>query len=293
MNVAVLKREARWHPGRARAARRILGRTAIWVAVLVFCAVAIIPFLYLVSTSFKEQRDLFSYPPEWIPSEWFLGNYERLLFERPFLRWTLNTFFVAGTITLLKVIFDSMAAYAFAKMDFFGKRALFFVLLSAVMVPISVLIIPLFFLVRSFGLLDTYWALILPPLANPVGIFMLRAFIQTLPDDIENAARVDNCNPFQIYWHVILPLVKPGLVVVAIYTFYLQYTNFVWPVVVTRDENLFLLTNGLASLHTTFFLRDWGLISAASMLAMVPITFVFLLFQRQFVAASLAGALKE
>jgi ABC-type glycerol-3-phosphate transport system permease component len=166
-------------------------------------------------------------------------------------------------------------------------------MLATVMVPAAVLIIPLFFLVRDANLLDTYWALILPPLANPIGIFMMRGFIQGLPADLDRAARIDGCGPWRTYWHVVLPLVRPGLVVVGIYTFLLQYTNFVWPLVATSSEDLYVLTTGLARLKPNFTAPDWGLISAGSIAAMLPITAIFLLLQRQFVSASLAGALKE
>jgi ABC-type glycerol-3-phosphate transport system permease component len=264
-----------------------------WLGILVFCFVAVAPFAYVVSASFKATQSLFQFPPEWIPADPTLRNYERLLTDLPFLRWTLNTVFVAGTVALLKVTFDSMAGYAFSKLSFTGRRPVFALMLTTVMIPPAVLIIPLFFLVRDAGLLDTYWALILPPLANPIGIFMMRGFIDALPDDLEKAARIDGCGPFRTYWHIVLPLVRPGLVVVGVYAFLIQYTNFVWPLVATSSEDLYVLTTGLARLKPNFTAPDWGLISAGSIAAMVPITVVFLLLQRQFVAASLAGALKE
>jgi multiple sugar transport system permease protein len=216
-----------------------------------------------------------------------------LLFDRPFLRWTLNTLFVAGSVTAIKVVIDSMAAYAFAKLDFTGRRALFAVLLGGIMIPPALLLIPLFFLVRDLGLLDTYWALILPPLANPVGIFILRGYIQALPSEVEEAARLDHCGPFRTYRHVILPLLKPGLVVVATYVFLTQYIEFVWPLVAVESDDKLLLTTGLATLRSQIQTIDWGLLNAASVLSMVPITVVFLLFQRRFVAASLTAGLKE
>jgi multiple sugar transport system permease protein len=267
-------------------------RWAIWVGLGLFCAAAIAPFLYVLSASLKDSTALFQYPPDWIPSPVFLGNYETVLLDRPFWRWTLNTLLVALAVTGIKVVIDSMAGYAFAKMEFAGRKVLAGAMLATVMVPMAVLIVPLFFMVRTFGWLDTYWALIIPPLANPIGTFMMWAYIRGLPGDLENAARLDNCNPLQVYWHIILPLVKPGLVVVGIYTFLIQYTNFVWPLVVTSNEDMYVLTTGLASLHTQY-LTDWGVISAASILVMVPITVVFILFQRPFVAASLTGAIKE
>jgi ABC-type glycerol-3-phosphate transport system permease component len=263
-----------------------------WLGIALFCLVALAPFAYVVSASFKATQSLFQFPPEWIPSDPTLGNYERLIGDHPFVRWTLNTLAVAGVVAVLKVAFDSMAGYAFSRLRFAGRRPVFGVMLATVMIPPAVLIIPLFFLVRDAGLLDTYWALILPPLANPIGIFMMRGFIDALPEDLDKAARIDGCGPFRTYWHVVLPLVKPGLVVVGVYAFLIQYTNFIWPLVATSSEDLYVLTTGLARLKPNFTAPDWGLISAGSVAAMVPITAVFLLLQRQFVAASLAGALK-
>jgi multiple sugar transport system permease protein len=268
-------------------------RLGIWTGVALFCVVALAPFMYVLSTSLKETRSLFQFPPDWIPDQPTLGNFVRLVADHPFLRWTANTLFVSATVAGLKVAFDSMAGYAFAKLEFTGRRLVLGLMLATVMVPAAVLIIPLFFLVRDANLLDTYWALILPPLANPIGIFMMRGFIQGLPADLDRAARIDGCGPWRTYWHVVLPLVRPGLVVVGIYTFLLQYTNFVWPLVATSSEDLYVLTTGLARLKPNFTAPDWGLISAGSIAAMLPITAIFLLLQRQFVSASLAGALKE
>jgi ABC-type glycerol-3-phosphate transport system permease component len=265
---------------------------ARWTGIVVFCVVAVAPFMYVVSASFKATQSLFQFPPEWIPAEPTLDNYRRLFTDLPFLRWTFNTLLVAGSVAALKVVFDSMAGYAFSKLTFTGRGPLFVLMLATVMIPPAVLIIPLFFLIRDAGLLDTYWALILPPLANPIGIFMMRGFIDALPADLEHAARIDGAGPFRTYWHVILPLVKPGLVVVGVYVFLIQYTNFVWPLVATSSEDLYVLTTGLARLKPNFTAPDWGLISAGSIAAMVPITIVFLALQRHFVTASVAGALK-
>lgn len=250
------------------------------------------PFLYVLSTSLKETKSLFTYPPEWIPEIFYWGNYSSLFTDHPFLQWTLTTLFVAGTITLIKVLIDAMAGYALAKLRFTGKAAVTVTLLFSVAIPVAALIIPLFFLVRGTGLLNTYWALILPPLANPLGIFMIRSFIVSLPQDLDHSARLDGSGELGIFFTIILPLIRPGLVVHAVFTFMIQYTSFLWPLVAVQDENRQVLTVGISSLKAIFTV-DWGLISAASLLAAVPITVVFVFLQRFFVAQNLAGALKE
>lgn len=267
-------------------------KAASYVVVILACAAAIGPFFYILTTSIKRSQSLFSYPPEWIPHHIYWGNYGFLLHQTDFLRWTMNTLFVAGTVTVLKLVLDSMAGYAFAKMNFPGKRALFLLVLGSLMIPFSAILIPLFFLVRDLNLLDTYWALILPPLANPLGIFLMRSFIESLPNDLENAARLDGCSEFAVYRRVILPLIKAPLVVLAVLTFLIQYTSFVWPLVATSSDNMRVLTTGLASQRGVTSI-DWGLVSAGGVMAMLPITVVFLVLQRYFIAGSLAGALKQ
>jgi multiple sugar transport system permease protein len=274
---------------------RALGRTrlpltrlATTVVVVLVASVAIVPFLYVLSSSLKSGTAIFAYPPEWIPRPFYLGNFRTLL-EGDFPVWALRTVAVAGTIALLKVWFDSMAAYAFAKLRFPGRQGLFVGMFLTIMVPPVALIVPLFFIVRDLGGLNSYWALILPPMANPIGIFMLRGFIQSLPDEMLQAAKVDNAGQWATYRLIVLPVIKPGLVIVGLYTFMLQYTNFIWPLVIAPEKPM--LTTGLASLKP---LTDpnWGQISAAAMLTMVPITLVFLLLQRSFVSASVASATK-
>jgi ABC-type glycerol-3-phosphate transport system permease component len=263
-----------------------------YAALIAACIVTIVPFLYVLSTSFKETKSLFTYPPEWIPQHLFYGNYVALFTQHPFLWWLLNTLGVSVAVTAIKLVIDSMAAYALAQMQFAGKRILTLVLLLSVATPIAALLIPLFLITRSLGLLNTYWALILPPLANPIGVFMLRGFIASLPAEIEHSARLDGASEARIFLKIILPLIRPGLVVHATFIFMIQYTSFIWPLVAMHDLDKQVLTVGIASLKAIFTV-DWGLISAASLLAAIPITLMFVVLQRHFLAQSLAGALKE
>ena len=262
------------------------------LALTLFCVVAIAPFLYVVSTSLKQTRVLFDYPPDWIPSDPYLGNYDKHVTDYPFGRWVGNPLGVASVVTGGKLVIDSMAAYALARMEFVGRRAVLGAMGATILIPSALLLIPLFFLVRDAGLLDTYWALILPPLANPVGVFILRAFIRGIPEELEHAARVDDAGPWQIYRHVIVPSIRPGLVVVASYLFLLEYIDFAWPLVATQSDSKLLVSTGLATLKPRTINVDWGLTSAASVLSMVPITLVFLAFQRRLVGGALTAGLK-
>jgi ABC-type glycerol-3-phosphate transport system permease component len=265
---------------------------AIYAILVLAALIALVPFFYVISTSLKDTYSLFKYPPEWIPTQPTLENFRSLLEENPFGRWMLNSLIVASTVTIIKVVIDSMAGYAFAKMSFPGKDALFLVVLMTLMVPFAATLIPLFIIVRNLGLTNTYPGLILPALASPIGIFMMRQFIETLPNDLENAARLDGCSEFQIFRRVILPLIKPGLVVLGVFTFMNQWTSYLWPLVIGTRPEMFTLTVGVQSLRSLFTV-NWGILSAGAVLSMLPLVLVFLFLQRYFIAGSIAGALKE
>lgn len=250
------------------------------------------PFIYVISASFKDSKSIFAYPPSLLPIPPYTGNYERLISETGFVRWIANTFFVATVVTVLKVFLDSMAGYALAKLRFRGKRFVFASLLILLMVPLGVLIVPLWTVAHTLGINDTYLALILPPLANPLGVFLMRQFILSLPNDLENAARLDGVSEFGIYRRIILPLVKPGLVVLAIIVFTDQFMSFIWPLIATTKDDLQVLTVGVAALRSRGGV-DYGLWSASAIMSLVPIAIFFFVLQRQFLARNLAGALKQ
>jgi multiple sugar transport system permease protein len=262
-------------------------------AVLIMAVViAFVPFIYVISTSFKETLSLFSYPPELFPKEPTTANYRNLVNENPFWRWLFNSFFVASAVTIIKIVIDSMAGYAFAKMRFAGREQVFLLVLMSLMIPYSATLIPLYIIVRELHMTNSYWGLILPPLASPIGIFMMRSFIESLPTDLENAARLDGCSEFQIYRKVILPLIKPGLVVLGVFTFMNQWTSYLWPLVINTKSEMMTITVGIQSLRSLFTV-DWGILSAGAVLSMLPLVLVFIFLQRYFIAGSIAGALKE
>ena len=265
---------------------------AIYGILIVAAFMSLIPFLYVISTSFKDSVSLFQYPPQWIPREPTLDHFRTLLQDNPFIRWMINSFIVAASVTVIKVIIDSMAGYAFAKMQFPGKEPRFVVVLMTLMVPFAATLIPLFIIVRDLQLTNTYAGLILPALASPIGIFMMRQFIESLPNDLENAARLDGCSEFQIFRRVILPLVRPGLVVLGVFTFMTQWTSYLWPLVIGTKKEMYTLTVGVQSLRSLFTV-NWGVLSAGAVLSMLPLVLVFLFLQRYFIAGSIAGALKE
>jgi ABC-type glycerol-3-phosphate transport system permease component len=262
-------------------------RTALAYFVLgLFVLGALAPFMYLISPAFRDEVQLFSWPPQW-----FFGNFE-FLFERTnFWRWALNTFVFAASTTVIHLVIASLAGFAFARMRFPGRNVLFFFILATLMVPLAALLAPLYLVVKEFGFLNTYWGLFLPMAVSPLGVFMMRQFISTLPEGIYEAARLDGASEWQVYRRIVIPLIKPALVVLGIFMFMSQWTNFLWPLVITTNDEMRVLTVGVAGLQGQF-VTNWGVIAAGSLMTMVPITIVFLIFQRWFVRASLAGALK-
>jgi multiple sugar transport system permease protein len=275
---------------RRRKRRRAEFARHLLLGVVTFLLVA--PFYYVFLASLKNSTAIFSYPPTLLPIPLYLDNYHNLLWNTGFLRWMFNTLFVASSVTLLKVFMDSMAGYALAKIEMRGKRVIFLLMLVLLMVPIGALIVPLWSLVSAVGLTDTYLALILPPLANPLGAILMRQFILGLPRDLDNAARLDGLSDFGIYWRIVLPLIKPGLVVLAVIIFTDQFMSFLWPLIATTSDDLQVLTVGVAGLRAHGG-ANYGLWSASAVMSLIPISVFFFVLQRQFLARSLAGALKQ
>ena len=281
-------------PDAARAAQRrvTMDRTLTHLVLIAAAVACAAPFFYVIAASLKDQGALFHYPPVWVQIPPSLENYQRLLFDSGFPRWMLNTLIVATTVTTAKLFLDSMAGYALAKLEFTGRRVVFLLMIMLLMVPFAALLIPLWSIAHNLHITNTYLALILPPLANPLGVFLMRQFILGLPKDLENAARLEGVSEFGIYWRIILPLVKPGLVVLAVIIFTDQFMSFVWPLVAATNDDLLVLTVGVASLRAKGGV-NFGLWSAAAVLSLLPIAIFFFALQRQFLARSIAGALKQ
>lgn len=244
------------------------------------------PFLWMITTSLKEAGAVFSFQKnwweEWIPTTFVWKNYTKAWVVVPFARFYLNSIFVTAAITLGQVATSSMAAYAFARLHFPGRDRIFFGYLSTMMVPGAVTMIPVFILLKYLGWIDTYKALILPGIFTAYGTFMLRQFFLTLPKDLEDAAKIDGCSYFGIFWRIILPLSKPALATLTTFTFMGSWMNFMWPLIVINTQDKFTLPVGLAyfqSLHHT----NWTLLMSASVMMILPILIVFIFNQRFFV----------
>ncbi len=255
-------------------------------------AVSLMPFVFMLLISLEHHRVITGNPLHWIPAKPTLTTYTDVLSLSGFPHWMFNSTIVALVATLAVLWVQSMAAYAFACKRFAGREALFFLVLAGLMVPGSMTLIPLFLIAREFGLLNSYAGLILPTLAGPLGVFLLRQYMLGIPRSLLDAARIDGCREFAVYWRIVLPLSLPALGTLAIITFTAHWRDFLWPMLVATDDSMKTLPVGLASLVGQFN-TDYGAQMAGALLSVLPVIVVFLSLQRYFIRGLTAGALKE
>ncbi|HPH98184.1 MAG TPA: carbohydrate ABC transporter permease [Anaerolineaceae bacterium] len=272
--------------------RFYLGRFVLYAVLVVSSITMIIPFYWAVSTSLKMEQFVFSNPPQWFPNPPTLQAYLSVFTRINFGKYFLNSVFVAVITTLGHVFFDTLAAYAFAKLTFPGRDKIFFVLLLGLMVPFQVNLIPLYRIMATLGWTNTYLALIVPNLTSIFGIFMMRQFLKSIPNDLLDAGRIDGCSEFGVFWRIVAPLALPGIATLIILTFMGTWNDFLWPRLVTSSEALFTLPVGLAQLQAKNT-SNVAQIMAGTVLTALPMIIVFLFMQRQFIEGMTAGALKE
>jgi putative chitobiose transport system permease protein len=275
----------------ARPRRRV--EAAIWYVVLIsISVVTVLPFVWMLLTSLKGPQDpIFSVPPQFIPAHPTFENYGKVLATLPILSFFRNSIVVALSVTALSVLVTSLAAYPLAKMRFPGREAIFYLLLGTLIVPVQLTYIPSFILaVNVFHYNDTLLALILPNLASAFNIFLMRQAFKSVPNDLIEAARIDGAREIRIWWSVLLPIVRPSLATVAIFTFVTSWNDFLWPSLMLHTRDGMTLPVGLAALQGLFS-SDFRSIAAGVTMTIVPILIFFIAFQRQFVRG-LAGAVK-
>jgi len=263
--------------------------------ILIFGAFTMLmPFLWMLLTSFMHNSEIFSYPPTLIPDHITFSNYHNVAKSIPITKYFINSSFIAIMTTIGQVIFSAMAAYAFARLKFKYREPLFLVFLATMMIPPQVNIVPLFFIMREFHWIDTFYALIIPGLFGGFGIFLMRQWFKTLPAELEDAAKIDGCNPFMTFWKVALPLALPAVATLAIFTFISSWNSFMWPLIVTNSESMRTLPVGLAVFKGSFReTTEWGQLMACAVISVLPVIGVFLLGQKYFIKGILMGGVKE
>lgn len=261
--------------------------------ILGFGAVLMIaPFLWIIQAAFGETTAVFKLPPQWFPQNPTLDNFHEVFNQVPYHLFMGNSLKLAVIVTAGQLLTCSLAAYAFARLEFPGRNVLFLLLLSALMIPGQVTIVPLFILVRQLGLYNTHAALILPALVNPFGVFLLRQYFVTLPKELEDAARVDGANVFTIYWRIILPLSGPVLTTLAILTFVGMWNQYFFPLIMINKPELQVITVGLTLLRGQYGAGALGPIAAALTMAVVPVMIVFVFLQKYIIKSIVSTGLK-
>nr|WP_207956875.1 carbohydrate ABC transporter permease [Rubrobacter tropicus] len=255
-------------------------RAALFSLAAVLALLTVFPLFWMISSAFKGPDEVNSV--NLIPSAPTLDNFRYVFTEVPFLRYMLNSLFVATTVTVAALWFHSMAAYALARLRFPGRDVLFFAIFSTLLVALPIILVPLFILVRELGMLDSYVGLIVPAIFNAFGIFLLRQFYLGMPQELEDAAFVDGCGYWGVYWHVILPLSRPILAALAVFFFLANWNSFLWPLTITQNQDLWMIQVAISSFQTQYA-GAWNYIMAAATVAAIPTMALFFVFQRQLV----------
>jgi len=264
-------------------------RVIRWTILFLGGVVMVMPIVFMMSTSFKWPHEIYNL--KIIPDDPTIENYTYVLEDGRFYKWFLNSLIIATITTISAVIFDSLVGYTLCKFRFRGRMIVFIAILSTLMIPTEMLVIPWYLMAKDFGWLNSYWGIMFPGVMTAFGTFLMKQFFESVPDDFLEAARIDGLNEFQIWWTVAMPLVTPAISALAIFVFLGNWTAFIWPLIVTNDPDLYTLPVGL----TTFSVEqsvEWELIMTGAALATIPTLIVFLVFQRYIIRGVVMTGLK-
>ncbi len=261
---------------------------------LFMTAIYLGPFIFSILVSLSQDKNVINDPAQIFSTTFTLNNYRYILNSEdlPFTKWMTNSVFITLIQTISNVFFSALAGFTFARLEFPGKKIIFNVLLASLMIPGIILLVPKFQLVNELNMINTYSGLILPGLVSVVNIFLMKQFFETIPKDLEQAALIDGCSYFRIFWQIFLPISKPALAAVAIYTFQGSWNEFLWSLIATTTDDMFTLPVGMATLRHEFS-TDWGSLMAGTILISIPTLIIFLVFQKYFVQGVASSGLKE
>lgn len=264
---------------------------ALAIVLFPFLVIMIYPFLFMVSATFKTSGGVIYEGFNLIPEEFTLEAYRNVFSGTSFEKYFLNSVIVAFFVVVGNIIFAPMAGYAFAKKEFRGKKLLFIMVLGSMMIPIHITLIPLFKMFSQIGWMDTYQVMIVPFLAGAMGIFLMRQYIQGLPSELEQSARIDGCSEMKIYWRIIFPLTRPALSVMVILVFLNSWNNYMWPFIFISDKKMWPLTVGIAN-YSTYRKAMFNETMVTASIAALPTAAVFVIFQKQIISGMTTGAIK-
>ena len=264
-------------------------KAVIWFILAVGAIVMMTPIIFMFSASFKYSDEIFSL--NLFPSEPTLSNYIYLFEETSFFTWMKNSFIVSSVVTISVLFFDALIGYTLCKFRFRGRKIIFIAILSTLVIPTEMLVIPWYVLSKNLGLIDSYFGLMFPGLMSGFGVFLMKQFFENVPNDLIDAARIDGVGEFKIFIEIALPLVAPALSALAIFTFLGNWTAFLWPMIVTTSADLYTIPVGLASFSGEFQ-TEWEMIMTGAAVASLPTLFVFLFLQRYIIRGIILGSLK-
>ena len=278
--------------------RKLFSKSLIHSVLIITSLLSIFPFIWLASTSFKGiNEDIFAYPPTIIPQDFTWANYIDVWHRVNFMGYFWNSMIVAGLTVLLNLILSSLAAYPLARMQFKGKKFTFFAILATIMIPFQAIMLPVYLITLKLHLIDSvnnvmgYIGLVMPFAVSAFGIFLMRQAFLKVPKEVEEAAIVDGCNVFQMFCKVVIPMVKPTLAVLAVFTFIGSWGEFLWPSIMLTKDSMYTLPVGINNLQGMFS-SNWRFIAAGSIIATIPIIIFFLAMQRYFISGENDGAVK-
>ena len=270
----------------------ILKKIFVHTFLLIGVIFSIFPFYWLIVMSTNVTSAIFAFPPKLTFGSYFMTNFNHVLESINFFQGFFNTLFIAGMSTVLQLFFNSLTGFTFSKFKFPGSKFLFYLMIGTMMIPAQMLLVPQFIIIKELGWLGSYKALIVPSMASAFGIFWIRQYAMAIHDDLLEAARIDGCNKFELYWRIALPILRPALAFLAITTFMGVWEDYLWPLIVLTDTSKFtlmLVLQQLKSVHTA----DYSMVMTGTLMATVPLIIFFLLVSRQFIAGIMDGAVKS
>jgi len=267
-------------------------KNILWYVVLLsFSLIFVLPIIWIFISSLKTSNEIFSWPPTILPNNVTFSNYITAFSKGNFVTYFKNSIFVAVAATALTLLINSMAGYALAKFDFKGNKVIFFLFIATLMIPLQVIMVPIFIVLRNLGLYNSLWGIIIPPAATPTGVFLVRQYMTTIPDEVLESARIDGASEWRIFSMIILPLSKPVLTALTIFSFMWRWNDFLWPFVVLSNESKYTIQVAIANFVGQFSV-DWNSLLAMNIVAMIPVLLVFLFFQRYFVKGIAMSGMK-
>lgn len=272
--------------------KRKMNAIILYATLSILALIFILPIIWIIICSFKSPSELYKWPPSLIPKQPTVSNFITAFEKGNFGLYFYNSAFVAIVATIITVIINTMAGFALAKYKFKGNTFLLIAFISTLMIPLEVIMIPIFSIVKSVGLYNNIWGLIIPAAATPTGLFIMRQYLLSVPDELLEAARIDGSSEWHIFWNIIVPISKPAMSVLAIFSFMWRWNDFLWPLIVISDPKKYTIQLAISNFMGEFNV-DWNSLLAMSVVSMIPVLIIFLIFQKQFVQGMVTSGMKD